>query len=144
MPLQRCATCGKEFDSNFSASPASPECPDCAQQRARSIRAAYVQQPRATLSATSFPVTIGLIAACVLIYVVMVLNGVSPTLPTPDQAINFGADFGPLTLNGQWWRLVTSMFVHFGLIHLALNMWGLWNLGRISEQLLGRFSYVLA
>jgi Flp pilus assembly protein TadD len=36
------------------------------------------------------------------------------------------------------------MFVHFGLIHLALNMWGLWNLGRISEQLLGRFSYVLA
>ena len=74
----------------------------------------------------------------------MVLRGVSAFDPTPQQAISFGADFGPLTLNGQWWRLVSSMFVHFGLIHLGLNMWCLWNLGRAAERLLGRFSYLLA
>jgi membrane associated rhomboid family serine protease/Flp pilus assembly protein TadD len=88
--------------------------------------------------------TIALIAASVLVFAIMVLRGVSPFAPTPQQAISFGADFGPLTLGGQWWRLVTSMFVHFGFIHLGLNMWCLWNLGRAAEQLLGRFSYLLA
>jgi membrane associated rhomboid family serine protease/Flp pilus assembly protein TadD len=143
MPLQRCATCGKEFDSNLSSSPSSLNCPACDQLQAQRIRAAFTPR-RAPISAASFPVTIGLIAACALVYVAMILSGVSPTLPTPDQAIKFGADFGPLTLNGQWWRLVTSMFVHFGIIHIALNMWCLWNLGRAAEQLLGRFSYLLA
>jgi rhomboid protease GluP len=89
-------------------------------------------------------VTIALIAASVLVFAIMVLRGVSAFNPTPQQAIAFGADFGPLTLSGQWWRLVTSMFVHFGLIHLGLNMWCLWNLGRAAEHLLGRFSYLLA
>jgi rhomboid protease GluP len=79
-----------------------------------------------------------------LVFAAMVLSGVSAFEPTPEQAIAFGADFGPLTFSGQWWRLVTSMFVHFGIIHIALNMWCLWNLGRAAEQLLGRFSYLLA
>ncbi len=94
--------------------------------------------------ADSFPVTTALIAANALVFVVMVLRGVSPLNPTPAQAVAFGADFGPLTLNGQWWRLVSCMFVHFGIIHLGLNMWCLWNLGRAAEQLLGRFSYLFA
>jgi membrane associated rhomboid family serine protease/Flp pilus assembly protein TadD len=144
MPLERCVTCGKEFDPRFHASPRSFECPECTQQRNQAVRAAYLQQPRATLSAASFPVTIALIAANALVFAAMVLRGVSPTLPTPDQAIAFGADVGRLTLNGQWWRLVTSMFVHFGFIHLGLNMWCLWNLGRAAEALMGRFSYLLA
>jgi len=80
----------------------------------------------------------------VLVFVIMVLRGVSPFLPSPRQAIAFGADYGPLTLNGQWWRLVTSMFVHFGIVHIGLNMWCLWNLGRAAEQLMGRASYLLA
>jgi rhomboid protease GluP len=143
MSLHRCATCGKEFDTNFVASPASLNCPACDQQQAQRIRAAFAPQ-RASLSPAGFPVTVSLIAASVLVYAAMVLSGVSPFLPTPQQAIVFGADFGPLTLNGQWWRLVTSMFVHFGLIHIGLNMWCLWNLGRAAERLLGRFSYVLA
>ncbi len=79
-----------------------------------------------------------------LVFAVMVLRGVSPILPSPQQAIAFGADYGPLTLNGQWWRLVASMFVHFGIVHIGLNMWCLWNLGRAAEQLMGRASYLLA
>jgi rhomboid protease GluP len=143
MSLQRCATCRQEFDRNFSVPPSSLNCPACDQQQTQTIRDAFAP-PRASLSPASFPVTISLIAASVLVFAAMVLRGVSAFDPTPQQAIAFGADFGPLTLSGQWWRLVTSMFVHFGLIHLGLNMWCLWNLGRAGEQLLGRFSYLLA
>ena len=143
MPLQRCATCGKEFERDFGDSSSSLHCPACDRQLATATRASLPPPPDG-LSPTSFPVTVALIAASVLVFAIMVLRGVSAFDPTPQQAISFGADFGPLTLNGQWWRLVSSMFVHFGLIHLGLNMWCLWNLGRAAERLLGRFSYLLA
>jgi len=140
MSLQRCANCGNEFDRNVADPYSSPLCPACDQLRAQTIPASVPRPP----SPFSFPVTISLIATCALVFAAMVLSGVSAFEPTPQQAIAFGADFGPLTLSGQWWRLVTSMFVHFGIIHIALNMWCLWNLGRAAEQLLGRFSYLLA
>jgi rhomboid protease GluP len=144
MSLQRCATCGKEFERDFGDSSSSLNCPACDQQRAQTSPAYLEPPPRATLSPVSFPATIALVAASILVFAIMVLRGVSAVSPTPQQAIDFGADFGPLTLGGQWWRLVTSMFVHFGFVHLGLNMWCLWNLGRAAERLLGRFSYLFA
>ncbi len=143
MSLHRCATCGKEFERFIGDSSPSLNCPACDQQRAQTISTAPPMRAE-TFAQPSFPITIGLVAASVLVFAVMVLRGVSALDPTPQQAIAFGADFGPLTLGGQWWRLLTSMFVHFGFVHLGLNMWCLWNLGRAAEQLLGRFSYLLA
>ena len=67
----------------------------------------------------------------------MVAKGASVTQPTSDQLLRWGANFGPLTLTGQWWRLLTAMFVHIGLVHLALNMWCLWQLGLLAEYLYG-------
>jgi membrane associated rhomboid family serine protease len=143
MPLQICPHCGKEFEGGSGDSPASHNCPECVQRQAQAINAS---QPAGaeTAPAELFPVTITLITLNVLVFAIMVISGVSVFLPTPKEAIAFGADFGPLTLGGQWWRLVTSMFVHFGLIHLGLNMWCLWNLGRAAERLMGRVPFLLA
>jgi rhomboid protease GluP len=55
-----------------------------------------------------------------------------------DTLVRFGATASPLIQQGQWWRLVTGTFVHVTILHIALNMWCLWNLGLFGEPLLGR------
>jgi rhomboid protease GluP len=84
-----------------------------------------------------------LIALNVVVYLAMGFSGVSWVEPSAHDAVKWGADFGVLTLSGQWWRLLTSMFVHFGAIHIGLNMWCLWDLGRLSERLMGRRALAL-
>jgi rhomboid protease GluP len=70
----------------------------------------------------------------------MILSGVSPTHPTIDNLLHWGANCGPYVLLGhQWWRLITAAFVHEGPLHIATNMWCLWNLGLLGEPLLGAF-----
>jgi rhomboid protease GluP len=54
--------------------------------------------------------------------------------------MNWGADnAGNVLIEGQWWRIVTAMFVHVGILHLATNMWCLWNLGLLAEPLMDSF-----
>jgi rhomboid protease GluP len=55
-----------------------------------------------------------------------------------DTLVRFGATASPLIQQGQWWRLVTGAFVHVTILHIALNMWCLWNLGIFGEPLLGK------
>jgi len=90
------------------------------------------------------PATYLLVGINVAVFLVMAFNGISPTRPTPGQLLLWGADNGGLVLQGgQWWRLTTSTFVHVGVIHLATNMWCLWNLGLLGEPLLGTVGTVL-
>jgi len=58
------------------------------------------------------------------------------------ESLRWGANLGVLTLSGEWWRLLTCVFVHGGIIHIAFNMWCLWNLGALCESLYGRWTYV--
>ncbi len=73
----------------------------------------------------------------------MTASGVNMFQPDGRMVIAWGANFGPYTTGGQWWRLFTSMFLHFGIIHLALNMWVLYSNGRIVERLYGNTHFAL-
>lgn len=77
------------------------------------------------------------------VFLWMVLHGVSPSEPTERQLIHYGANVPSLVLHGQWYRLLTATFVHVGLIHIATNMWCLWNLGLLGEPLLGPVGLVV-
>src|SRR5690606_713217 len=82
------------------------------------------------------------IAINVGLFLWQVLTGVNITSPSLVDAIHWGADYAPLTFLEELTRLFTSMFFHFGLIHLMLNMWALYIFGSVAEQLLGRFYYL--
>jgi rhomboid protease GluP len=65
----------------------------------------------------------------------------STVMDFPGDVLFWGANVGPYTLSGQWWRLFTYMFLHGGLMHIAFNMWCLWDLGALSESLYGRWTF---
>ncbi|RZK56724.1 MAG: rhomboid family intramembrane serine protease, partial [Hymenobacter sp.] len=78
-----------------------------------------------------------LIDLTVLVWLAMVLSGVSPTQPTGHALAEWGSNVSSRTLHGEPWRLVTSLFVHGGATHLLLNMFSLWLLGLMLEQRVG-------
>ena len=106
----------------------------------------YVPQPepeqrrarRSGLSWASAPATYLLVGINCAVYLLMTLTGSSPFEPSTGQLLHWGADHaGLVLLAGQWWRIVTAMFVHVGIFHIGVNMWCLWNLGLLAEPLMG-------
>jgi rhomboid protease GluP len=78
---------------------------------------------------------------CVAVFLAMAAAKGSLDDPTSQELIHWGANAGPLTLGGDWWRLFTCLFVHIGIIHIAFNMWCLWDLGRLCESLYGHWTF---
>lgn len=109
------------------------QCPDCVSAAA----AASPQVTAAALAVRDERVTRLLIGLNAAVFVVGLI-GQAPVLGGVRD--RFAYDYGlvPLAVGqGEWWRLVTAGFLHGGLLHLAVNMFALMQLGRVLERPLG-------
>jgi membrane associated rhomboid family serine protease len=113
-------------------------CPECAGRRPLLRRAGF------TLPNEPW-VTRALLAANVAVFLVTnrLAGGLSPS---NGQLTSLGQKMalqGPSVADGEWWRLVTSMFVHFGLLHIAFNMYALYLIGSVLERYVGSLRFAL-
>lgn len=141
--MANCRQCGAELPS-FTFGEVSSYCKTCQSQLAAEIQPQKVDAlpVQSGLTNKATPATFALLGINIAVFIAMVALGVSAFDPDTQQVLHWGADYGPYTLGGQYWRLITSMFVHFGIIHIFGNMWCLWSLGRLAERLLGSFSVI--
>src|SRR6478609_5029586 len=102
----------------------------------RVMPAPWVRRGESTITLTQV-----LFGANIAVFLAMALASGSVMGFPGDTSIHFGANFGPYTLSGDWWRLVTYMFLHGGAMHILFNMWCLWDLGRLCESLYGRWTF---
>ena len=85
------------------------------------------------------PVTPILIAANLTIFVVMLFS--SGSFSDPNTLVAWGGNLGPRTANGEWWRLITALFVHSGWLHLLANVVALIQVGLVLERLVGPLAF---
>jgi rhomboid protease GluP len=109
----------------------------------RVIPAPWVRRSQPIFSLTQL-----LFGANVVVFLAMMLASGDPSAflnPmhefSPQVSVHYGANYGPLTLSGEWWRLLSYIFLHGSLLHIAFNMWCLWDLGAMCESLYGRWTF---
>lgn len=98
---------------------------------------------RIELRASVPPVTKGLIALNVLVFVVILFGGAGFWHSPNTVQLTWGANFAPATADGQWWRLGSAMFLHFGALHLGMNMLALWDGGKLVERMFGAVRFLV-
>jgi len=96
------------------------------------------------LSGANLYVTYAIIAINLVIFVLMALDGAGIMEANGMVHIKWGSNYTPLTLSGDWWRLITNVFIHFGLIHIAMNTYAFYMAGVYLEPMLGKTRYITA
>lgn len=120
----------------MTPSPVGMRCPECAGQTTK-VRAGAA----AFSSATAPVVTYALIAINALVYLAEIATGAGGFSGGGHLANDF-ALFGPYVADGQWYRIVTSGFLHAGLIHIGFNMFVLYILGPLLEPAIGKARFI--
>jgi len=148
--MANCKNCGRELPG-LSWGASSSLCADCHAATVTYPNISSASSPAPTVQSKSNlavamrrqPVTVYLVGANVAVFVLMVLTGVSPLEPNTQQLLRWGADWGPLSLGTQPWRMLAANYLHIGIIHLFFNMWCLWNLGALAERVFDGWTYFL-
>lgn len=85
------------------------------------------------------PATKLIIGVNIAVFAAQIMKGATND---PEAFIELGAVYTPLLSEGEWWRIFTAQFLHWGATHLAFNMMGLWLLGRTVEAMIGYWRYI--
>ena len=80
----------------------------------------------------------------IAVFLLMAFSGANVFQPSNHVLIKWGANIRTLTLDGQWWRLITNFFLHIGIFHLLLNMYALLFIGVLLEPRLGKTRFAVA
>lgn len=88
-------------------------------------------------------VTSIILNANILVFITMIFSGIHPLYPNGQELMEWGANRRLETMNGEWWRLFTCMFLHGGIMHLFLNIYGLVLAAIFVEPILGRRNYAI-
>jgi len=84
--------------------------------------------------------TYPLIIINILMFMILEMNGGSTNIET---LIEYGAKYNPAIVTGEWWRIITSMFLHIGALHLFMNMLAVYYLGTAVERIYGSFRFII-
>ncbi|HZT93269.1 MAG TPA: rhomboid family intramembrane serine protease [Gaiellaceae bacterium] len=142
-----CSECGRPICADCATfAPVGIRCPDHAGVRrgpATRLRPRPVRRAQGVaLASGNAPITRALIAVNVGIYLLTVAQG-GGGLNSPGGSLFYKwILYGPAVANGGWYRLITAMFLHASIIHIAFNMYALWVIGTPVEQYLGRARYL--
>jgi membrane associated rhomboid family serine protease len=138
-----CSECGRPICYEcMTPAPVGLRCPEHAGKAQGIRRVAQVAEKTATGvgSRRMNAVTMALIAINVAVAVVEL--GINGSF-TNNKVFVKGLLWGPFVSNGDWWRLVTAMFLHANILHLAVNMYSLYYVGSVLEQVIGRWRFLL-
>src|SRR5580765_8834464 len=104
-------------------------------------RQPIIRQPWVRRSESSITLTQVIFGVNIAVFLATALASGSAMNISGEVSVHFGANYGKYTLSGEWWRLLTYMFLHGGAMHIFFNMWCLWDLGQLCESLYGRWTY---
>ncbi len=136
-----CSDCGRPICPDCMVfAPVGIRCPDHSGQARGAARVVRNVQRRTTRNPGV--VTTTMIAINVGIYLLQLAGGASINANS-GWIFEHGALFGPYVAQGDWYRLLSAAFLHYGPIHLGMNMLALWWIGRPLEAWLGPVKYVL-
>jgi membrane associated rhomboid family serine protease len=132
-----CSNCGRPICPDcMTSTPVGMRCPECARQRTR------VKNPIGVPTRADAPATYVIMALCIAAYVAELAGGGTSGLDGGGKLIRDYGLFGPAVADGEQYRIVTSAFLHAGLIHLGLNMFVLYILGTLLEPAVGTARFV--
>jgi membrane associated rhomboid family serine protease len=139
-----CSECGRPICTEcMHHAPVGIRCPEHANVGAVKPSAARtVRQVKGNITRHPAPVTATLVGINVLVYLVTVAQGGGLNLPG-GKIFEKGLLVGVLVGHGDYWRLFTVMFLHGSVLHIAFNMFALWWLGSIVEQMIGPVRFLL-
>jgi rhomboid protease GluP len=80
----------------------------------------------------------------IIIFIIMAIDGANIINPSVEKIIEWGANERALTLNGEAWRLLSSIFIHIGIIHLIMNLYALLYVGSLLEPFIGKTKFIIA